>query len=421
MTSVARGTALKTVCRLIPLLLVSCSGMGGYSVLTHEAIIDTAWNGSLQPLLVLRFPASTPDELIQAHAYAYAGCILHDMGYYPFGSRFFSDLVHYVRSGEFVINLIRESRNLNEYAFALGALAHYAADTQGHAIAVNRSVPIQYPKLRRKYGDVVTYADDPIAHLRVEFAFDVLQVSRGNYAPQAYHDFIGFKVSQPVLERAFRDTYSLELKDVFGDLDLALGTYRHAVSAVIPEMTRVAWHIAKDDLAKARPGVTRRRFVYNLSRASYRKEWSAKYEKPGLGTRILAFLIRILPKIGPLKTLSFRPPTPRMDRLFQESFDRTLDVYRGFLAGRDPAQLQLANRDFDTGEPTRPTEYGLADNTYAKLAIQLAGRDPAAIDPKLRDDILAYFRDQTLPFATKKDKKQWQQAQAAIEKLKAPY
>ena len=103
------------------------------------------------------------------------------------------------------------------------------------------------------------------------------QVARGNYAPQAYHDFIGFQVEKEVLERAFRDTYAMELSDIFGDLDLALATYRHAVSAVIPELTRVAWHLKKDELAKAEPGVSKRKFVYNLSRASYRKEWSEKY------------------------------------------------------------------------------------------------------------------------------------------------
>jgi hypothetical protein len=191
----------------VAVLLVWSPAAEGYSVLTHEAIVDTAWEQSIKPLLLKRFPNSTPDDLIAAHAYAYGGCIIQDMGYYPFGSKFFSDLVHYVRSGDFVTSLIAESQNLNEYAFALGALAHYAADNTGHAIAVNPSVPIEYPKLRREYGKRVTYEDDPAAHLKVEFGFDVLQVARGNYAPKSYHDFIGFQVSKPVLERAFADTY----------------------------------------------------------------------------------------------------------------------------------------------------------------------------------------------------------------------
>ena len=413
-----RTVVCQAILAVVALLLLS-PALRAYSVLTHEAIIDSAWDTNLKPLLLRRFPASTPDALRGAHGYAYAGCILQDMGYYPFGSRVFSDLVHYVRSGDFVTALIRESQNLNEYAFALGALAHYAADTQGHSIAVNPSVAIAYPKLRRKYGKTVTYADDPTAHIRVEFGFDVIQVARGNYAPEAYHDFIGFQVATPVLERAFKDTYSLQLKDVFDNLDLALGTYRHTVSSIIPQMTRVAWSIRKDDIVKTRPGLERRRFVYNISRASYRKEWDRRYRAPGIGTRILALLIRILPKIGPLKALEFKPPTAQANSLFEASFDRTLSEYRAMLSRGDPRQLQLPNRDFDTGELTRPGEYRMADDAYAKLAVRLSESDPASIDPELRRNILAYFQDLTLPFATKRNQKEWRETLAALEKIKS--
>jgi hypothetical protein len=357
--------------------------------------------------------------LRHAHAFAYGGCILQDLGYYPFGSRFFSDLVHYVRSGDFVVNLIHGSENLNEYAFALGALAHYAADTQGHAIAVNRSVALQYPKLARKFGDHVTYAEKPSAHIQVEFGFDVLQVAHGNYAPQAYHDFIGFEVSRPVLERAFRQTYSLELTDIFDDLDLALSTFRHTVSSVIPTATRTAWHLKKDDLIAAQPGLTRRRFVYNLSRASYRKDWGRDYRQPGIGSRLLAFLVRLLPKVGPLKAFDFRSPTPQTDRLFQTSFNRTLDLYRSLLGTADVDRPAVPNRDFDTGELTRPAEYPLADAAYSRLAIALAGKAAAAIDPQLRQDVLEFFGDLSLPFATKATPSLWHATLAALDKLKA--
>ncbi len=398
-------------------LLVWSPVLPAYSVLTHEAIIDSAWDTNLKPLLLQRFPAMSADELRDAHAYAYAGCILQDLGYYPFGSKFFSNLVHYVRSGDFVANLVRESQNPTEYAFALGALAHYAADAQGHSIAVNPSVAIQYPKLRRKYGSAVTYEDNPTAHIRVEFGFDVLEVAHGNYAPQAYHDFIGFKVARPVLERAFKATYSLDLSDVFSDLDLALGTYRRTVSTIIPEMTRVAWQLDKGELVKARPGLRRREFVYNLSRASYRREWDRKYRAPGIGARILAFLIRILPKIGPLKAFQFKPPPPRTETLFEASFNKTLEEYRALLGRVDAKQFELANRDFDTGKPTRPTEYRMADDAYAMLAIKLSGREPSSVDPRVREDVLAYFRDRELPFATKRNKKEWRQTLAALEKI----
>src|SRR3954454_13731901 len=196
----------------------------GYSVLTHEAIVDAAWKDSIEPLLSHRFPDATPDELLRAHAYAYGGAIIQDLGYYPFGSRFFSDLTHYVRSGDFVLALLQESRDLDEYAFALGALSHYAADTSGHQLATNPAVAIMYPGLAKKYGPVGTYVEKPSAHMKVEYGFDVDQVAEGNYASKAYHDFIGFEVSKPVLERAFLRTYALDMSSVFSSVDLSIGS-----------------------------------------------------------------------------------------------------------------------------------------------------------------------------------------------------
>jgi hypothetical protein len=404
---------------LAVLLLAATPPLQAYSVLAHEAIIDTEWDKGIQPLLRARYPNASGEDLRNAHAYAYAGAIIQDMGYYPFGSHFFTELLHYVRSGDFIVNLIRDSQNLDEYAFALGALAHYAADTEGHSIAVNRAVPVEYPKLQRKYGTVVTYEDDPTAHLRVEFAFDVLQVARGNYAPQAYHDFIGFQVARPLLERAFRDTYGLELKDVFDDLDLALGTYRRAVSTVIPEMTRAAWDMKKEDLQKAHPGVTRRQFVYRLSRAGYRRDWSGAYKGPGPGTRVLAVFIRIVPKVGPFRTLGFKVPTPAAERFFEDSFDRTLDRYDRLLHEQRARQLQLADLDFDTGKPTRPGEYRMADNAYAQLAEKLARKDPGSVDPAVRQNVLAFFSDLNQPYWTKEKRKEWLETVAAVEKLRS--
>jgi len=257
-------TRLFAIGRLVFAVLASTSLCSGYTVLTHEALIDSVWDASIRKLLLKRFPGATPEELEQAHAYAYGGCIIQDLGYYPFSSHFFSDLTHYVRSGDFILELIRESQDLNEYAFALGALEHYAADTEGHRMATNRAVPMLYPELRRKFGSDVTYWDNPVAHIRTEFGFDVLQVATGRYAPDQYRSFIGFQVSRDLLERAFRDTYGIEMKDVFGNVTLALGSYRHTVGAIIPGMTRVAWSLKKDQLQKEIPGITRKKFLYNL-------------------------------------------------------------------------------------------------------------------------------------------------------------
>ena len=363
-----------------------------YSVLSHEAIIDTAWDQSIKPVLLRYFPNATEEDLRKAHAYAYGGTIIQDLGYYPFGSHFFTDLAHYVRTGDFIRNLLLEAHDLNEYAFALGSLAHYAADNNGHPIGVNVSVPLIYPKVRRKVGPVATYEDDKPTHLKTEFAFDVLQVANGHYAPQDYHNFIGFEVAKPVLERAFRDTYGLELKDIFFSEDLALGTYRRSIGAVIPEMTRVAWNQKKKELIKSTPGLTRRKFVYNLSRASYHKEWGQEYERPGPGARFLAFLLRIIPKIGPFKALSFKAPTPEADQLFMKSFNATVANYRELLAQLQAGhELKLINTNFDTGKPTHIGDYRMADEAYSKLLEKLKGKKFETVDAPLRANLLAFF------------------------------
>src|SRR5580693_7011533 len=145
------------VAAVILVLLLCANSSLAYSVLTHEEIIDLVWTDEIRPLLLTRFPGLTEEQITEAHAYAYGGAVIQDLGYYPFGSMEFSDLVHYVRSGDFVRELLLESQNADEYAFALGALAHYASDITGHP-AVNQAVAIEYPKLRAKYGNSVKYA-----------------------------------------------------------------------------------------------------------------------------------------------------------------------------------------------------------------------------------------------------------------------
>jgi len=226
-------------CAILAAALLVPRSAGAYSVLAHESNIDAVWDSHIRPLLLARYPRTTDAQLLAARAYAYGGSVIQDLGYYPFGSKFFTNLLHYVKTGDFVEALIRDAQDVNELAFAIGALCHYAADTEGHAIAVNRAVPLMYPKLQRKYGDSVPYDKAPKEHILVEFAFDVLLVAHGGYQQQALHDFIGFEVAKPLLERAFRETYGLEMKDLFLSEDLAIGTYRHAVAGTIPDVTRV--------------------------------------------------------------------------------------------------------------------------------------------------------------------------------------
>ena len=384
-----RAAALLCILLLIPFRLQA------YSVLTHEAIIDSVWKDSIEKVLLKRFPRATAQDLEQARAYAYGGCIMQDMGYYPMGAHLFTDLTHYVRSAHFVQAMLRDAHDINEYAFALGALAHYVADNTGHPAAINKSVPILYPKIRKKFGDYVTYGDDPTSHIKTEFAFDVLQAARGRYASQAYHDYIGFEVSKPILERAFRETYALELDDVFVALDAAIASYRKSVSKTIPKATKVAWELKKDDILKSMPGATPESFVYN-------------YRKPGLGTKFLAAVIRIVPKVGPLKAMAFHPPTPDTEKLFLESFEATVNRYRQLLTAEQAGRLQISDQNFDLGEPPKAGTYKLTDETYAKLVEHLSERDFEGVSPELRNDILSFYRDRNAPIETKQHSKQWQ-------------
>jgi hypothetical protein len=409
------------ICLGLAIVLLQSSAVqscAAYSVLTHEEIVDLAWKDNLLPLLKKRFPAATEDDLKKAHAFAYGGSVMQDMGYYPFGNKYFSDLTHYVRSGDFVMNLLKEASDLDEYAFALGALAHYSADNCGHP-TINQVVAIEFPKLRKKFGNVVTYEDNPKDHIRTEFGFDVTQVAKNRYTSDAYHDFIGFEISKPVLERAFQDTYGIPLSAVISNEDLAIGTFRRAMGTVIPEMTRVALIARRKEIVAETPNFRARQFRYYLSRTNYQKEWGRTYERPGFGTRVLAFFLKLVPKVGPFKAVDFKIPTTQTEDLYIASVDRTMENYTQLVHEAAAGKVRLANTDFDTGHDTQAGEYALTDKTYAHLLDQLAGRNFDQITPVLRANILQFYSDPNAPIATKKKAAAWEKTEDELNKLRA--
>src|ERR1700693_4171554 len=407
--------------RIVTLLLVvvMCGGPSfAYSVLTHEEVVDLLWSDEIRPLLLKRYPGLSDDQIKEAHAYAYGGAVIQDLGYYPFGNRQFSNLVHYVRSGDFVHEMLLESADVNEYAFALGALAHYTSDITGHP-TVNQSVAIEFPKLRAKFGKSVRYAQDKTAHLKTEFGFDMAQVAKNRYASEQYHDFIGFKVSKPSLERVFPVVYGLQLNDVLTHEDLAIGSYRFAVSRLIPEMTQGALQTHKKEIMAERPDFAKQKFLYRLSRSSYEKEWGKDYTKPGIGARILAIFLRYMPRIGPFKGLGFKNPTPQTEDMYFKSINSTVDQYRIFLHAVGNDSLVLPDTDLDSGQPTKAAEYSLTDDTYAKLLGQLASRKFDRMTPELRDNILDFYSDLSASIKTKKDQDDWKEVLAQLEQLKS--
>jgi Zinc dependent phospholipase C len=412
--------ALSTRCLAWLILLIGI-GVGAparaYSVLSHQANVDSAWRPCIQPALQRRYPKATADDLRGARAYAYGGSIIQDMGYYPFGAQFFTDLTHYVRTGDFVHELLAQAQDLNEYAFAMGALAHYAADNNGHSAGTNRAMASIYPELADKYGPTITYEEAPHEHTQVEFSFDVMQVAAGRYRSEAYHDFIGFQVSKPVLERAFRNTYGLELGEVFVNVDLAIGSFRFSVSQLIPEMTRAAWHYKRSEINQLSKRARRHDFVYRYSSRKYRREFGKKYERPGVFARMLSGIFRVLPKVGPLRPFAFHVPTPEAEKLFRASFAQVRREYCSLIEQQTAEKApDLLDTDFDTGKPTVPGEYGLTDETYTELLKRLEKDDFEHLSPTLRAALLRFFRNGP----TKIDKKPEQTQEALVKLQKLP-
>jgi hypothetical protein len=402
---------------LLVLLFMCNGGLFSYSVLTHMQIVDLLWTDGIRPLLLKNYPKLSEDEITEAHAYAYGGSVIQDLGYYPFGSVEFSNLVHYVRSGDFVQELLRESQDANEYAFALGALSHYASDIAGHP-AINLAVAIEYPKLQAKYGKSIRFAQDKTAHMKTEFGFDMVQVAKNRYSSEHYHDFIGFKVSKELLERTFPIVYGVELKDVLPRADLAISSYRFAVARLIPEMTQVALQTHKKDLMREIPSFAKQKFLYRLSRSDYEKEWGKDYRKPGIGSRILATLLRYVPKKGPFKAMAFKSPTPATGELYFKSINTTVDQYRALLEAVRTGATLLPNCDLDDGKETKAAEYSLADETYAKLLNRQAERKFDLTTAELRTNILSFYGTLSAPIATKQDRVRWQGVVTALDQLK---
>jgi hypothetical protein len=408
----------KTTLVLI-LFLFASNLSNAYSVLTHEALIDASWDKEIKPMLKQKYKNVSDSQLIKAHAYAYGGAIIQDMGYYPLGSHFFTDLVHYVRSGDFVQNMLDEANNVNEYAFALGALCHYFADVYGHSIGTNKAVPIMYPKDKQQYGNNVSYAKDKSSHTRMEFGFDVLQTAKGNYKPAAYHDFIGFEVSSPVLERAFLKTYGIEAKSIFGSLPAAIATFRWSVKNLFPQLTKVAWKTKEIDITQNNPDATKKNYRYKMDRKSFRKEFGGGRNKPGIFHTIAALPIIFIPKYGPFKAFKFKPLNKEAEKLYVSSFDTVLAKYSNYLDHLKISKSKpLPDKDLDTGKPTEQGEYELTDEAYGRLLLTLQKKHFEHLNSQVKKDIIAFYSEPGKNIVIKEHPKRWVKITSALEELK---
>lgn len=418
-----RKLTWRRIVAVAALAAVACARpCGAYSVFTHEELIDLTWQDSIRPILIARFPGVTEAQLREAHAYAYGGCTMQDMGYYPFENEFFSQLTHYVRSGDFINNLFREAQTVDEYAFAIGALSHYLGDSFGHSLATNPSTGVDFPNLADKYGPVVTYEESPHAHVRTEFGFDVGQLSKRTFAPPAYMKFIGFHTPRTLLERAFRVTYGFDVHGLFGRTRAALHSYRFAVRKFLPAFAGAEVVLrGKSFPADSTSDKDYETFIQQLKTADYERHWAYTYKNPGIGAHLLALVIRIVPKIGPASMLAIKIPDEQTETLYVKSVNQTVTVYRDLLEKlreNPSATMELSNRDLDTGQRVRPGAYALTDKTYAKLVKRLTSDGTVALPAGLKQDILDYYSDPNAPITTKTNHRMWKELTGELEKLR---
>ncbi len=395
-------------CGFLLLVILVCGipePCSAYSVLTHEEIIDLAWNGSIRPLLLSRYPGTTEEQLQRAHAFAYGGCAIQDAGYYPFANVFFSDLAHYVRTGDFVDSLFRNAHNVDEYAFAIGAMSHYVGDSIGHADAINPATAIEYPRLAKKFGSVVTYQNSPHAFVATEFSFDVEQISRDRFAPDAYLHYIGLKVPRKLLERAFFETYGLKLTTVMGKTSRAgIRSYRGSVRSFIPVFAKSEVVIHRKNFPEDVSTDSFTELEHELEQAAYLPAWEHEYRRPNFGEHLLAIVIRILPPIGPIAYLKIRGPNTKTEQLYVDSLVRTMSYYDNTLnrlTSHPETPLRLPNLDLDTGQPTRRGAYALTDKTYSRLLHIITSDPQRRVPAGLRRDILKFYADPGPPVDAK--------------------
>ena len=402
----ARAVKAAVVAVIVVAGLCAPRPAAAYSVLAHEANIDALWDGTIAPMLRARSPGRAAKKSWRLARYAYGGCVIQDLGYYPFGSHFFSNLLHYVRTGDFVEALIRDAQDVNEYAFALGALGHYAADNEGHRLAVNRVVALMYPKLKAKFGNQITYAQSRKSHVMVEFSFDVVQVAASAYAPEAYHQLHRVQGGQAGSRaRVRRDVRHPDEGDLLqrGSRDLHIPSRRGDHHSGDDE-GGLEQESRRDQESDSRRAAET--FVFALGRQQYEKEFGADYAKPRGFARVLGWIYALIPKIGPFRPLAFTVPTPEAERLFLDSFTTTRQQFRVSLDALAAGRLRLVNTDFDTGQPTKRGEYSLADDTYDELLGKLADRAFADVPDSLRSNLVAYYGDvKLLPAGTRDQQK----------------
>ena len=142
------------------------------------------------------------DDVVEA---LYCGALAPDMGMLPGSDRLFTDLAHYLKTGELARCLVSKANSAIETAYAWGWVTHVLADAGLH------------PAINRASGDH-SWAESPTSHMRVEFGLDFQRLGdqpslggarvRSTPGPSllasAYMEVYGLQVDERVVARSHR-------------------------------------------------------------------------------------------------------------------------------------------------------------------------------------------------------------------------
>lgn len=355
-----------------------------YGLSTHLLLVDLVWASDIRPLLVKSFPCQTEAVYDRARVYAYGGALVQDAGYYLGGQADLSDLTHYARSGDFVSNLFRNATDVDELAFALGALTHYVGDTIGHPDATNQSVPIAFPNLGLKYhSSVVTYEKDPKAHLQVEFGFDVNAAKLGRLRPPALMKDEHPDLSLQQLAFAYYQTYGLTDDLTYARAGLSARSYYGSTEGLLPFGT-----YTKANVAAFKPvhGTDEAGLQKLIDDVASREDWKSHRKHAGLprilGAPLVLFVSKTYIRYPTTETQS------KYDRSVVASVDRIREVIASVHATPGdfvplwPADKAgdrgqpLPNFNLDTGEVEEPGVYEKSGDIHRKWLSRVS--DPAS-------------------------------------------
>ena len=384
------------------LLIVPADGRA-FSVTAHQGVVDQAWGLTLVPLIRQRFPNATDRELTEAHAYARGGSISPILVLSARESFVFrpAALRSHRRFRQPSVNWGQLSGRI---CVRLGMLGHYEAPAGIRKRPIFRC-PSSIPSSSRNTATPSPMRTHPRAPT------NSIRCAAGRSSQRntdLFEHSIDFKVPRDALERAFAETYGLQLNDLFDNYDIAIYTYRWGFRTIINEGTGIAWALYRKDIESNEPGVTSKEFVREISRGDFERQFGKAFLEPGYLPRFVGFLGTLVPDVGPLKRLPFKPLPDSVQKLYFRAYRHASERYVHEVAAICANKAWLENINLDTGRADKSGEYAPADEAWVDL-LELHDKSHFAnVRDDLASDFRAHFRDRnaSLAFEDSESKRQ---------------